>query len=301
MSENPDSLVRMVEAFCAAEPDARNSGLYAAKPGYHNTRRHHILGIIGGSPDDYSIRLEADRDGSADKAAACDISFDSARLRGDFTVIAKYSRRLYDAFQNQDRRLFIGGQPVVREFFGNTDNDRDVEGYSLSKISTGRPGTATSDSTHLWHIHISFHRRFAENQQAADQILSILLAQTETPEDDDMTPEQAQKLDQIHAATVGIPSPTVKSPDGTAERHSLGWFASKAQSADAALLAQVGALRGTVETLAAAVANISDLDADALVLAVRGASEAGARAALEAGVVDVDITVRDREPDTPQE
>lgn len=56
--------------------------------------------------------------------------------------------------------------------------------------------------------------------------------------------------------------------------------------------AQLGAVNGTVAHLVKALAAQADVEPDALVAAVRQAAEDGANAALAAGVVDVDVTVR---------
>ena len=55
--------------------------------------------------------------------------------------------------------------------------------------------------------------------------------------------------------------------------------------------AQIGALRATIDTLAKAVAAGTSVDVQALTDAVRAASEAGARAALEDSVVSVEVNV----------
>lgn len=184
MAENPSALVRLITEFLKAEPDARNSGIFARKSGYHNSRRNHQLGINGGSPSDYSIQTSADKQGPADSAAALDISFDSARLRSDFRSIAKYSNRIYVAMKNRDPRLFYKGEMVWREFFGNIDLDRTVEGWSLY-----RERAATSDDSHVWHIHMSEFRKFVENWDATKGMLDILLGRSvpepePVPEDD---------------------------------------------------------------------------------------------------------------------
>ncbi|GAA4981305.1 GH25 family lysozyme [Actinopolymorpha pittospori] len=55
--------------------------------------------------------------------------------------------------------------------------------------------------------------------------------------------------------------------------------------------AQIGALRATIDTLAKAVGSGASVDIQSLADAVRAASEAGARAALEDSVVSVDVNV----------
>lgn len=172
MSANPSALLRLWNEFEKVEPDALLSGIFAAKSGYHNTRANHLADRNGGDPDDYSVQSSLDKAGPSDKAAAIDITFKTAQ-RSDFRIISKYCKRMMNAMEDRDERLFYGGKPVVREFFGNTDLDRDVEGWSLY-----RDRSATSDSSHLWHMHISFHRWAVENWAAVSGVLAILLGQS---------------------------------------------------------------------------------------------------------------------------
>jgi hypothetical protein len=173
MGANPGALIRLWEEFSEEEDDVLLGGIYAGKGGYHNTRHNHQRGIYGGSPGDYSIEASLDKLGSNSKAAAIDLTFKTAQ-RSDFKVIAKYSKRLWNAMEGRDSRLFYDGKPVVREFFGNTDDDREVEGYSLY-----RSYPVSSDISHLWHIHISFHRWAVENWAAVKGVLLVLLDQEE--------------------------------------------------------------------------------------------------------------------------
>jgi hypothetical protein len=174
---NPDTLIRFFnELKKVIGDDLLNGGIYANKRGYHNKRSNLPA-------SDYSRQLSIDKEGSSELASAIDLTFRSAQA-SNFSNIALYSRRLYNAFSQRDSRLWWGdGTPIVREFFGNTDTDREVEGYSLHKISTGRPGPATSDSSHLWHIHISFTRGNVEKWEAVNQILSVMLDRPMEEED----------------------------------------------------------------------------------------------------------------------
>jgi GH25 family lysozyme M1 (1,4-beta-N-acetylmuramidase) len=89
---------------------------------------------------------------------------------------------------------------------------------------------------------------------------------------------------------------------GTASLAGLVGNIEATQDVDHGLLksatAQLGGLKGAIDALAAAIAaldvNDTPLDVNALILAVRQASEDGATAALEAGVVDVDVQIHDK-------
>src|SRR5262245_10802353 len=95
MAANPnparitDQMWAFWEAFAALEPSVRLGGIYANKPGYHNTR-------AANSPSNYSIRDPQDQLGPPDKAAAIDLTFPNAQA-GDYSTIALYSRRLLES------------------------------------------------------------------------------------------------------------------------------------------------------------------------------------------------------------
>ena len=189
MSSNPDALVKFwQEASKAIGSDLLLGGIYADKRGYHN-RRDNLPST------DYSVKLAADKRGPADKASAIDLTFKTAQ-KSDFRNIAKYSTRLYNGMKNRDKRLFWRGdtnRPVIREFFGNIDLDRDVEGWTFSNSKTGKAGPASSDSSHLWHIHISFHREFCDNWEAASGVLDVLLGRP-IEDEDEVTPQDKKDI-----------------------------------------------------------------------------------------------------------
>lgn len=141
--------------------DLRNSGIFANKSGYHNSRNN----LKRTRPSDYSIQLAVDKEGPGDLGSAIDLSFDSARLHGDYHNIAKWSQVLLNAGQRKDPRAY-----PLREFQGNIDLDRDVEGWSFYR---GHALTS-SDKTHLWHIHLSIYRKYINDEAAMRSILSIL-------------------------------------------------------------------------------------------------------------------------------
>lgn len=162
MAANPnptyitDAVWEFWENFDQFEPDVVLGGIYANKPGYHNTR-------WGNSSSNYSVVLPPDKLGPGDKASAIDLTFNSAHS-GNYAIIDKYSSRLLAAGQRNDIRAY-----GMREFFGQADSDSAVEGWDYYYDSN-----SSSDPSHLWHIHISFHRRYLNDRKALDGILSIL-------------------------------------------------------------------------------------------------------------------------------
>lgn len=145
--------------FKAVEPKVQLGGILARKPGYHNSRDHL-------PSDDYSVaQFAVDREGPANEASAIDLTFPDAQS-GNYATISKYSKRLEAAGRAGDADARTR---YIREFFGNTDSDSTVEGWDFSKNRA-----SSSDSSHLWHIHISIHRKYINDVFAMKAILSIL-------------------------------------------------------------------------------------------------------------------------------
>lgn len=130
-------------------------GIYANKPGYHNTRAQNSSG-------NYSVTLPLDKQGPSNKAAALDLTFPSA---ADMKL---YTDRLRKAMQSRDPRM-----GSVKEFYG-TLNGSVV--YGLGKKSRdGAPYSTSADKSHLWHIHISFFRADVENWNRLKGIAEVLI------------------------------------------------------------------------------------------------------------------------------
>lgn len=126
------------------EPKSKLGGIYANKSGFHNTAKANAANW----PSNYSIRESFNRAAPGDtKARALDWTFPDAQ-GGNFDTIAKYTQRLFkSALDPNDPRLDL----ILFEFYGNSDHDREVEGYNEY-----RETRESSDPTHLWHLHKSF-------------------------------------------------------------------------------------------------------------------------------------------------
>jgi endonuclease/exonuclease/phosphatase family metal-dependent hydrolase len=113
--------------------------------GYHLSREDN-------RSTDYSVQAPADRRGSSRYAAAIDITMDPARMK---LVTARLRKACTpDVDGNYDDRI-----ECVREFIG-TETGRAVCGYNRYKTgrSVGWHPSGYSDSSHLWHVHISVFR-----------------------------------------------------------------------------------------------------------------------------------------------
>lgn len=129
--------------------------------GYHRCRN--VL------PDtDYSVQFEADKEGDGWAASALDVTLSP----GTMPVVTK--RLLDSAKDRNDPRL-----NVVREFFGTLDGV-NVTGWDCVKYSP-----STSDSSHLWHIHLSVLRKYSNDQAALEPVLAVIRGEPYiSPEDD---------------------------------------------------------------------------------------------------------------------
>lgn len=139
--------------------DTELGGIFANKSGFHNTRANNDAYW----PGNYSVRDAIDRQGPADKAAAIDWTFRSAQ-RGDYTNISKYFARFVNAAKANDPRL-----RGWKEGFGQADRDSEVEGWDIRKNCP-----SSSDSSHLWHIHLSETRAHTESFWNKAALLSVL-------------------------------------------------------------------------------------------------------------------------------
>jgi len=144
--------------------------------GYHRSRNWII-----NSPDsrflgeDYSVRSSDDQRGDANWLAAVDISLPTSEL-------VAVCRRLKAASDARDPRLH-----GWREFLG-TVNGTSPYGWDFLGRYTKAP-----DRSHLWHLHLSRTRRYADTPMTA--ILDVMFG-----EDDDMAlaPDEKQMLLNVH-------------------------------------------------------------------------------------------------------
>jgi hypothetical protein len=186
---NPDRITDdswwLMQQLLALDPGTQNGGIYAPKSGYHNTR-------AANDADDYSVRDAEDQGGPSDKAAAYDWTFPEAQglaltsldadaepdlplppvplaATSDYSNIARYASRLLASGKDPSDPRLDGW----REFYGQTDSDSSVEGWDFRYDEA-----VTSDSSHLWHIHLSEDRDKVTSRANKEALLSVLRGET---------------------------------------------------------------------------------------------------------------------------
>jgi peptidoglycan hydrolase-like protein with peptidoglycan-binding domain len=149
----------------ASIPGVRLGGVLADKPGYHNTRKRNQERW----PGNYSIRLDMDLKGSSLLASAIDLTMSTTEMKKR----TGYLRRA--ALDPRDTRL-----RALREFIGTLDGSKvycRTDGNAGLGQARGSDDW-TRDSSHLWHIHLSILRAFANDWVALEGIVSVLSGET---------------------------------------------------------------------------------------------------------------------------
>lgn len=151
----------------ALESKTKLGGILAMKSGYHAPGSYNLKNY----PGNYSIRDAPDKTGPwwKDFSSALDWTFPDAQA-GNFATIDRYtSRLLKSALDAGDPRLDL----ILVEFYGQADNDRAVEGYDERDEHH-----ATSDASHLWHLHLSFIRSKCGDFWGMWALLTVLMGWT---------------------------------------------------------------------------------------------------------------------------
>lgn len=163
-----DAMWRMWTEAQAIIPGVRLGGIWAPKSGYHNT----VDANQASWPGNYSIRLQLDLVTPQTKARALDLTMSTAEMK-------LRTKRLLDAAARRDPRL-----RAVREFYGTIDGRRVVG--RIKDSETGAWRSSTSDSSHLWHIHISIFTTHCDDWDALAPVVEVLSGVTTNEGDDPM-------------------------------------------------------------------------------------------------------------------
>jgi hypothetical protein len=132
--------------------------------------------------NDYSVQLAEDKQGDGEAACALDLSWSAASWQ--YTV----SQRLLAA--KHDSRMH-----AAREFYGSTD------GATVCGWDYYGGYAVTSDSSHLWHIHLSILRKYANDASALDGIAQVITGGGSPPPNGGGDELSAAEVQQINAHT----------------------------------------------------------------------------------------------------
>lgn len=138
----------------------RLGGIYANKPGNHNT----VNANLARWPSNYSVRNPIDRRDPRNKARAIDFTMNDAGMR-------LMTGRLVDGVKRNDPRLRF-----VKEFYGSLDG-RTVVGR-IKDDEDGPWKSASADSSHTWHVHAAFHTPYVDDMEAMRAFASLISGQS---------------------------------------------------------------------------------------------------------------------------
>lgn len=144
----PQAIYNLWYAIHREIPQSQLGGIlgdaaHFAHGGYHVPRQSCPSG-------DYSVQLAKDKLGKADCASALDVSLPPDLMQA-------CTRRLVAAAKAHDPRL-----AAVREFCGTLDGKQTFP-WQLTPTDGGE-GVGTWDDSHLWHIHLSILREYADDE-----------------------------------------------------------------------------------------------------------------------------------------
>jgi hypothetical protein len=189
-----DAYYYLIDELLKLEPTSQIGGVYANKPGYHNSRSQN-------SPYDYSVEDSPPDDGGLSTvAAAFDWTFPEAQ-RGDYSRISIYTDRILKSAKDPNDHRLDGW----REFYGQDDTDGYVEGYDCRYDCD-----VTSDDSHNWHIHGSEDRDKSGSYDNKNLLLSVLRGEPANPQTSGgdgavllKCPYDSDRLDMLYVASNG--------------------------------------------------------------------------------------------------
>jgi len=190
--------------------------------GYHRSREWILRSRFSlYKAADYSVQHALDKVGDARWLAAIDF-----QTAGGVAELIQVCKRL-------DAAVRAGRVPQLREWYGNIDGDKVVDGWdAVTKRA------ATSDSSHLWHLHMSFFRGRVNDDHTT--LYEVLIG-------DDM-PTAREVAVELLTTTLGRSTTTV----GVALQETYGRTA-----AIPTLTAEVAALRAAVESISGGNADVA--------------------------------------------
>lgn len=148
----PAAIERIWTEVKSVIPGVRLSGIVSLKRGYHGPERWVKINF----PGDYSIVMSLDMT-NENYSSAIDLTLSTANM-------IKITQGLY----NHREELYYNGEPILREFIGTLDGD-NVFCFDFHRgVIWGRA------LSHLWHLHLSIHRVFANNWEALKILVRVI-------------------------------------------------------------------------------------------------------------------------------
>lgn len=163
----PAAIRGLFDKIKAAIPQAQLSGILGDRAhtyGYHRCRNVLPAG-------DYSRTLPLDQQGDGWAASALDVTLPDA-------LMPTVTTRLVNAAKARDPRL-----KAVREFCGTLNG---TQTYPWDLAANRSEGVGTWDDSHLWHVHLSIYRAYANDAAALAPIAAVMVG-TATPKEDDVS------------------------------------------------------------------------------------------------------------------
>lgn len=165
MAEYGPSAIRGIfKTVNASEPGVKDGGIVGDAnhwTGYHRSRN---ALIAKGRTGDYSIQDARDKQGDGNAASAADLTMSDVLMR-------KLTARLVAAMRARDPRI-VG---KLREYGGTLDSKK------VSAFRVEDQKALSFDSSHLWHIHLSIFRKWANDVSVCQGIAQVLLGIPLTP------------------------------------------------------------------------------------------------------------------------
>lgn len=159
-SKTPDAVYSIYYHVHERVPSARYGGGYTLKPGFHAS----VEDNVSRWPDNYSIRDAINRREPRTVGRAVDITLSGTDMK-------RLTGYLADAVDAEDPRL-----APVREFYG-TLNGTTVFGRAHTGPDTDWR-SSSADSSHLWHIHLSFFTPYVDDWDALAGVVSVLVGES---------------------------------------------------------------------------------------------------------------------------
>jgi hypothetical protein len=116
------------------------------------------------------------------------LTTEQARYIGGFDFNPGSTKAMIEICSRLDAAVRAGRLEVVREWYGNLDGDTRVDGYN--NIANR---AATSDSSHLWHVHGGLDRTQVDSAAAIRAVGDVLLNQATNGGIEDMFCQKGDK------------------------------------------------------------------------------------------------------------